>query len=238
MELRALNKTGIEAFKTFLHQLRQDESIPVPTDILTDSTYSEKRNWGITIQDKEFATRYELGEYLTKLFKGKKTPSEVSSDNGLWAWLALYFFEQICKHDEDGNLKPEKDDSNYILSDTIRNWHRHAIRTTFMFVQRYGDKVRFMFSSSMNTRGELTEQISATQYLISCSGVIDTASKLYTDAIEDTPKRGAASSSKGSIRRFVAFLNQITLTYDVYQLNSKQLMDLLPSEFDRFIAQN
>jgi hypothetical protein len=65
---------------------------------------------------------------------------------------------------------------------------------------------------------------------------METAGELYTDAHTSGFKRGAASSRKGGARRLVAFLNQITLTYDIYSMSKEQLLNLLPSEFNRFKA--
>jgi len=234
MELRSLTDTGIAEFRKYHAGLKKDPALPVPVHLLTDEPYSLSLSWGISIQDKPFSSRHELAEHLVTLIGKKKKAHELSSQEGLWTWLALRYFEQICRTDDGGNIYPAKDESNYILGNR-KNWHRHAIRTTYMFVERYGDAVKMMFSK-LDERGEVTEQLSATPYLYSCRGIMETAGELYTDALTSGFKRGAASSRKGGARRLVAFLNQITLTYDIYSMSKEQLLNLLPSEFNRFKA--
>ncbi len=234
MKIRLLTEAGIEGFKKYHSELLDVSTTPFPHHLLTEEPYSENFECDISIEKKSFSSRYDLGKYLVERIGKEKLAHEISGQAGLWAWLALFYFEKICEKNDDGSICPLKDMSNYILG-SRKNWHRHAIRTTYFFVERYGESVKMMFSK-LEKRGEVTEQLSATPYLYSCRGVMETASELYTDPHTGGFVRGAASSKKGGARRFIAFLNQLTLTYDIYSLSTEELMGFLPKEFNRFKA--
>jgi hypothetical protein len=93
-----------------------------------------------------------------------------------------------------------------------------------------------MFSKPPGERGEIVEQLSARQEIAACPAVIAAASELYNDAERRTFKKGAAGRSRGSIVRLIKVLQQYQLTYDLYSLSGRQLVSMLPSEFDRFRA--
>ena len=54
------------------------------------------------------------------------------------------------------------------------------------------------------------------------------------DRSRGLPKRGAqgAAEHPGTLRRFVRVLQQLDLTYDIYGMSGKTIVDLLPPEFD------
>ena len=87
----------------------------------------------------------------------------------------------------------------------------------------------------MSTRGEMMEQMMARQEIFSMEGVIKLASRLYLDPEKRTFKRGTTTRRKaGCIDRYVSWLNQLKLTYDLFSMSSEDLEELLPDEFDRF----
>ena len=80
--------------------------------------------------------------------------------------------------------------------------------------------------------GDVAEQLSARQERISNPTVMAVASRLYVR--KKTIRRGAAGRGPGSARRFAAVLNQLDLTWDLYDLEPEGLLRLLPAEFDAF----
>ncbi len=125
---------------------------------------------------------------------------------------------------------------NYILSSDRRHQYRHAIRTTYLFVKGYGERVYFMFCNPPDKRGEITEQIAARQDIFGCRGVIEAASSLYFDKLRMSPKRGASAKGPGTVRRFGIVLRQLGRTYDLFSLSEQEVLDLLPAEFDKFMS--
>lgn len=235
MKLRRLNSIGISRFADWLDSLRGGGTDPTPAYLLEDAECSSEMEWKVEVEDRTFESRYELGEYLVSRL-GVCDQRVIQNDAGLWTWLALFWFDQLCPRGPDGNRKP-RTNANYILSDRQRDYHRHAVRTTWLFVREHGETVRFMFSNPLSKRGEVTEQLTARPYFLSCPGLMEAANVLYNDSNRGTWKRGAAGSRSGSVRRFGRVLKQLELTYDLYSMDRDEILSILPAkEFARFMT--
>lgn len=235
MRLRRLNKRGVAHFQAYIDGLRKGKDEAPPSELLSSNDYSEDIPWLIILdENRAFETRYAMGDYLTRALE----PCDLtllSLDIGFWSWLALFYFDQLCPW-EDGPGRKVREDANYILSLNYLKRMRHAVRTTYIFVNRFGEKVRFLFSAPMDVRGEIIEQISQRQELTNCDEVILAASILYNDPDKLTFKRGATTkNSAGTVHRYIKVLEQFSVTYDLYSVPSAELIELLPSEFERFL---
>ncbi|MEW6230104.1 MAG: hypothetical protein AB1700_18810 [Bacillota bacterium] len=234
MKLRRLNSTGISRFVDWLDRLRAGKSDPTPIYLLEDAECSGELEWDVDIDDRDFKNRYELGEYLVERLKVCDQRA-IQNDAGMWTWLALFWFDRLCPAEPGDSRKPLRND-NYILSDRHRDYHRHAIRTTWLFVREHGQTVQFVFSNPLSKRGELTEQLTSRPYFLSCPGLMEAAKDLYSDPNRGTWKRGAAGSRAGSVRRFGLVLKQFELTYDLYSMKKDEILSILPfKEFTRFM---
>lgn len=230
--LRRLNEDGMALFSNCIVAIRSGSSSEVPFGILEDSKFSDDIEGAPTITKSDFATRFEMGEYLIDVLSDFDW-HEIAHDAGLWSWLALYFFDQLCPADATGKRKPSME-YQYVLSRDYRHHSRHALRTTCEYIRQYGASVHFMFSKSPCERGEIIEQLSARQEIAACPGVVEVASALYDDAERGTFKKGAAGRGRGSIVRLIRVMQQYQLTYDLYSVTGAQLFEMLPAEFDRF----
>ena len=233
--IRKLNGAGLSAFEQYLRDLREGEKLELPFHLLTDSRYSEPLEDFPDVERREFRTRYEMGAYLTEILEDVDMQS-LLGDRGFWSWLALYWFDQLCPASADGSRKPSQI-YNYILSPNYNHRPRHAVRTTWLLVSRYGETALFLLSKKPSERGELVEQLAARQYLIACRGVIEAASRLYYDPERRTFRRGSTSTKrKGNIRRYVGYLQQLDLTYDLYSLSGEDIIGMLPEEYKGFLS--
>jgi len=232
-QVRRLNDEGIDAFQNHNRELAKGAKLSTPSHLLTDPRYSESIDMDCTVENRAFETRFELGRYLVDVLK--ESPSQsIMGDVGFWSWLALYWFDQLCPVQKGGGRKPSKP-YNYILSRNYNHRPRHAIYTTWMLVGRYGETAIFLLSKQLHERGELIEQLAARQYLISCQGVIEAAKELYHDPERKTFKRGATSRKRrGNIRRYISYLQQLDLTYDLGTIASESLLSMLPEEYSAF----
>lgn len=73
--------------------------------------------------------------------------------------------------------------------------------------------------------------------LISNRNVIEAVDRLYVSVRPEgaMPKRGATTRTRpGNLRRLIAVLQQLDLTYDLYATPADKILDLLPPEFDRW----
>lgn len=232
--IRRLNERGLKFFHNYIDRIAGGEKSDPPIAILTDDNWSDTVEFTKEIEMKTFKTRYEMGEYLEQLFRDINS-QDIISDIGLWSWLALLWFDQLCPTKSDGTRKPSKP-YNYILSPNYNHRPRHALRTTWQLVSKYSGNTRFLLSKSPNERGELLEQLAARQFFIGCTGIIEAASQLYTDPLRNTFKRGSTSQKRrGNIRRFINYLQQLELTYDLYILPGNEIIKMLPREYSGFL---
>jgi len=233
MLIRKLNSDGLKEFENFIENLRNGARRDTPFNLLTDVKTSEEIPDSIEIDQKEFSNRYELGNYLVGQIGDTDIQGHMG-DIGFWSALALFWFDQLCPKKQDGSRKPSMS-YNYILSEKYNHRPRHAIYSTWQLASQYGEHAKFLLCREMPVRGELIEQMLARQYFLGCEGVMKAASKLYYDEESHSFKRGAAArKSAGCISRYVSWLQQIELTYDLFSISSEDLLTILPSEFDRF----
>jgi len=233
MKIRKLNKLGIKEFEQFIENLRNGGKQNTPDYLLTEPSTSEVLEFDIELEKGLFANRYELGTYLTEKLNDVDIQKFIG-DSGFWSALALYWFDQLCPLKADGSRKPSMV-YNYILSENYNHRPRHAIFTTWQLVELYGEHSRYLLSRELPVRGELIEQLMSRQYFLSCTGVMQAASALYYDSERKTFKKGAAGrSSAGCVYRFVNWLQQIEINYDLFSLSSDDLISLMPKEFERF----
>ena len=230
---RKLNETGISEFNRFIENLREGGKRNTPDYLLTDPSTSEELGWSLELDKRKFESRYELGLHLTGALANTNIQSLIG-DNGFWSGLALFWFDQLSPLKHDGTRKVSMA-YNYILSESYKHRPRHAIFTTWQLVDRHGENSRFLLSRELPVRGELIEQLMARQYFLSCQGIIEAASKLYYDAEKGTFKRGATGrKSAGCVYRFVNWLQQLEVNYDLFSMSCDDFFGLMPDEFDRF----
>lgn len=232
MKLRKLNGQGVEIFRTYVNDLREGHEQNYPLYLLDSNEFSQKIAIDVAIGNEKFDSRYQMGVYLVDLLKNQNMTPYIG-DIGLWSWLALYWFDQLCPV-KAGKLIPNMD-YNYVYSPGWGKRHRHAVYMTWQLVNRYGPDCAFMLCKTMSSRGEITEQMMARQENLSSRGVMELGNNLYFDENTGLFKRGAAArKSPGCIARYITWLDQIKMTYDIYSISADDLESLLPDEFVRF----
>ena len=235
MRLRRLNADGLHDFESFISQLRNGNEQNTPQYLLESSEYSTELEIDVDVDEqREFVSRYEMGLYLIEIF-GDHDMQPFIGDQGFWSWFALAWFGQLCPT-INGQRKPSKE-YNYVLSRDYNHRPRHAIYMTWQLVHRFGKDAKFMLCKPVATRGEITEQLMARQEVLSSEGVVRLGSRLYFDATTGGFKRGAAArKSAGCIARYMSWLQQQQMTFDIFSTTSDELAELLPDEFDRFLV--
>lgn len=234
MRIRKLTEYGQTEFTSYISRLRDGGVEEIPLWLLEHSDTSVEIEEAIDVEDINFSSRYEMGEYLCKKLKDTKIQKYIG-DQGFWSWLALFWFSQLCPENKDKSRNPSMY-YNYVLSKDYKHRPRQAVYMSWQLVHMYGEDARFLLCKEMSVRGELIEQLMARQDILSMRGVMTLASSLYTDKSNGQFKRGAAArDSAGCVSRFVSFLQQLELTYDLYMLKKNELEDLLPGEFAKFM---
>src|SRR5689334_15336330 len=93
--VRALNSIGIEQFRAYLDALRSGDSSEPPWALLDDPACTSELTARAEVDTREFGSRWSAAEYLVKQL-ATLPAAEVENNRGLWAWLSLLYFDQVC----------------------------------------------------------------------------------------------------------------------------------------------
>ena len=242
MLVRQLNETGVNSFVVYLAELREGGGHEDPPwDLLTDDETSTLVPDAPELdQSYHFGTKADCANYLVEKFSG--TPPEVTySHNGLWTWLALFFFDQLCPANSSGIRKPLANTCYAFQADfepyNYLRGYRHLLYIPFQITKLHGGEVgRALLLPRVSIHPDMMEQIAARQEFVSNRSVLKAVDLLYLDTAGGGAnlKRGSTNRRRaGNVRRFVSMMQQLDLTYDLYALTGNQLIELLPSpEFD------
>jgi hypothetical protein len=238
-EVRKLTFDGIGLFERWLED--PNSAFP-PSDLLSGDEYSEVLE-GLEIDPgRKFASRYEFGEYLNEVLPPSDFKSLMGRANdGLWAWLAVLYFEQLS---EKGIRRGE----HYIPQRSgLRGslTYRHAARTSYELVHIHGENAQVCLSVPMHTYGDMTEQLASRQTLAHNRGFFTVAARLYLR--NGKLIRGASSRAKppkkrkagdrtgfGAGDRLALALKRLDLTFDTQIMDSDGLVAVLPKEFSKW----
>ena len=235
--IRRLTDDGIEAFRTYLAELRGGSVLPLPYHHLTAPGTSVRMGGETTIEKKSFPTRLELARYLEDRLSSvpMDAPAE---DKNLWSWLSLFFFDRLCPAEKSGIRKPGKD-YRHILEPGYPNGHRHLLAGAYLVYTVYGlgDALcPLLLWTPLPMESRFHHQLAVRQTLITNRGVLEAAHLLYFNSANGQPKRGALGrkNTPGTLLRFIDIVQQLDLTYDLYSMTGREILKLLPPEFDRW----
>jgi len=236
MIVRRLSEAGIARFSQFLDSLSSEHTLPYPEDLLESEEDAVLPGVKIDIENKPFENRFAAAKYLHEKFEDPRLQG-IENDSGIWAWLSMFYFEQLCKTDEDGNYHPGEMARWIPENDNFRKYYRHLLRGPFSIYRTHRDKPEralALLCGPLSEPGDVVEQLAARQELVTNAGVMELATNLYYDLAKKTLKRGAAGRGPGSARRLADLFNQLDITWDLYGMTSDKLLILLPAEFNKF----
>jgi hypothetical protein len=238
--IRKFTDEGLEQFRRYLAELRKGATSPPPFDLLNDPVTSKPVHEEIQIENREFATRIELAQYLDDALAEVEIDN-IETDVYLWSWLSLYYFEQVCPQQKDGTRKPGRD-YRHILEPGYPNGHRHLLCGTYLVYTIYGlgeDLAKLVLWTPLSMESKFHHQLAGRQTLITNKGVLEAAQQMYFNEKAGRPKKGALGekSSPGTLLRYIDIIQQLDLNYDLYSMTGKEVLELLPAEFNTWIGQ-
>ena len=237
MNLRRFNTDGINSFATYRARLALEPNLPPPVQTLEDPALTEEIAGEIEVPKRSFATRLEVGRFLNELLEssGIALPER---DRGLWTWLTLFYFDEVCPEDGNGHRKTHNDAARLLpILDNHQRFYRHLLLGPFLGARAHRDnpdRAIAMLCNPVWQPGEIAEQLASRKELVTNRGIVELAAKLYYDSARKTFKTGAGSKTRGAPRRLADLLNQLDLTFYLYGMSADELGALLPKEFDRF----
>lgn len=237
MRLHRFNDDGITRFGKFLDMLSVDAGLPAPTDLLTDPTSAVPLSPGIEIHAQRFTNRMDAARYLDSVLS-QIEGIDVERDAGLWTWLSLFYFDQLCPPDGRGHRKPMERARWIPAVDDARRYYRHLLAGAYrVYVAHRDDPYRAMvlLHVPFPKIAHFWFQLASRQEQVTNPAIMGAATELYLEQTGTKAKRGATThNAPGSISRLAYVLNQFDPVWDLYAMTKTQILNLLPHEFDRF----
>jgi len=234
MILRQFNGQGINAFKRFLAECRQNSATPVPQALLEDDALTLKVAPSIEVTPQRFTQRQDAADYLTTILEGLPS-DDIAKNAGLWTWLSLFYFDEVCPP-QNGH-RNVKNDYYYIFEPgNMRHFYRHLL-----FIAWYAKRVshpfdRLYMKRTFSSLDKITVQVMKRLYLARIPCIFEVLDRLYWDVQRNGPRRGIVDERKvtpGDLdHRFPQRIRQLEKTYDLFSLTADQLIDLLGEEFN------
>jgi len=234
--VRALNADGVARFAAYLEALRGGSHADPPRELLDDPQCTSELSAEARVDAKPFASRWGMAQHLAERLAGLP-PDEVEENAGLWTWLALSYFDQVCPRQADGTRKPGRD-YRHIPDFAFMYRYRHLVYGSFAVYRRHRGYAILVLSGPLHVESGIYQDITSRQDLLASRGVIEALNALYLDRSRGLPKRGAQRGNlPGTVRRFVRVMQQLDLTYDIYGMSGAAILQLLPAEFDAWQGQ-
>ena len=238
IEVKSFNKSGIIAFQNFLQATRDKANPPNPVELLDDSGLIEVRYEKLMVESRSFASRRDAADYFHQQFR--EVPSvELRNDAGMWTWLSLFYFDQICP-EIDGERKVRNDYTYVFMPDQSMYFYRHLL-----FIAWYAKAVapehnRLFLDTTLHQLDKFTEDIFKRLYLTRIECIFEVLDRLYWDRGTNRPRKGVNSPRNvvagDLIHRFPTRIRQLEKTYDLMSLTADQLLELLGDEFSHLAS--
>ncbi len=234
MLARRLTDTGIAQFEAFVNALPKDPDLDAPKELLTASLSSAPLDVDVDAEPREFHSRLETAEHLTRILRGD--PTALRNDRGFWTWLSLCWFDELCPVVRERRRPGHAARWIADLDNPRRTW-RHLLAGPFQILRAHRDdpqRAMVLLSGSIHRPGPLTPLLASRPSLVTCHAVVGAATRLYYNPATARIRPGLNRNTPGSPRRFTDILSQLDLTWDLHSLSVEELLDLLPAEFDHF----
>lgn len=238
MKLRRLSDLGLERMGIFLDSLTTEVPENYPDSILTDQATSETLPVDIEIdRDRRFTRRFDAAAYLYESLALFRTPTyqHLERDRGLWAWLALIWFNQLCPPDRNGIFKPKERARWIPVLNDARRYYRHLLLGPYLIYRMHAstpDLTEAVLSNELHVgTSEVFRTIIETQQFVTSVSVVALIGRLYYDSGRGRLIRGAGTKGSGGVRRLGNVLSQLDRTFDLHSIRIDELVSLLPQEF-------
>lgn len=245
--IRALNEAGLQDFMRFIEQTRASEKagepgMPAPIHLLTSDDKTSLISIDVKLDStKKFGDRYELAKYLHSVL-GPDFRDELYDLSGLWAWIALFYFDQLRA--AEGNTQRSE---HFIPDEWAKRTpgqdlgYRHSVRTPLLLLRRYGEQFARFFLTGRPTyqMGDIVEQFVSRPKALRSDRVRATMLKLYQSKTGGF-KKGAATrpaksrkshAGRGGIRRFAGvYVPRVKLGFDIDEMDADEIIATCGSE--------
>ncbi len=235
--IRKFNDEGLLYFREHLDVLRSNNTLELDRNLINNEDYTIILYPETNIEFLPFTSKLQMAEYLYPRLNTLSLENKFY-DAGLWSWLSIFYFDVICPVDKNGD-RSIKEIQRYIPDKKInwRNYYRHLIALPLRIYDFHRDMPKILYSSEPDKVGEVVEEIASRQDIVMNGGILEAANLLYWNKNKQSSKPSITTKNRpGNIRRFVAVIQQLDLTYDLQSMSGGEIIKLLPQhEFERWI---
>jgi hypothetical protein len=125
MIVRQFRESGIAEFRGFLAQCRTNPSTPPPLSLLEDDAHTEVLRPPMVVAPQQFPTKADAASYLAQVL-APLPDHEVALNAGLWTWLSLYYFDEVCRLKQ--GKRAVTNDYSYVFEPKVSyHYYRHLL---------------------------------------------------------------------------------------------------------------
>lgn len=238
MQLRKFNNAGIDAFQRFLAAYRENPREAVPVTLLESEDHSLLVPNKIEVEAREFSSRRDAANYFHEVL-APLSPDTIRKDAGMWTWLSLFYFDQVCPA-SNGSRKVRNDYTYIYMPDESRYFYRHLLFIAWQVKQLAPKHNRLFLDSSLVTLDKMTTEVFKKLFLTRIPCLFELLDRLYWDCANNRPAKGVVSPHKVSagdlVHRLPTRIRQLEKTYDLHSLEANQLLEILGDEFQQRAA--
>ena len=188
---RARAAEGIARFRAYLEALRSASRADPPRECLDDPVCTSDLSAQARVDAKPFASRWGIAQHLSERL-APVPPEEVEDNAGLWSWLTLFYFDQLCPRQPDGARKPGRD-YRHIPDFSSLYRHRHLLYGSFAVYRRHRGYAILVLSGPPHFESALYQEITSRQDLLASRGVIE-APHAFASLRSSCPRGGYPKS--------------------------------------------
>lgn len=232
MIVRQFNADGIVTVRRFLARCRDVSATPVPLELLNDSALTQPLRREISVCERGMSTKADAANYLASVLS-PLGDAEVAENDGLWTWLTLFFFDQVCP--VRSGQRAVKNDYHYVFEHkNPRHFYRHLLFISWRVLKVAPMHNRLFLTTPLTTLDKVTTEVMKRLYITRIPCVFEVLDRLYWDEKRKKARAGIVGQQikPGDLmHRFPIRMRQLEMTFDLQSLNADQLIELLGTEF-------
>ena len=236
--LRSLNSEGVLRFRSWLGEARASKKRPKQPDyLLHDERFSTDVSEVVELPVERFSSAWDAAEALSAPLS-ILPPHELESSGGLgnvglWSWLALLYFDEVCPKIPLATNRyiPETEGAEAGL-----RYYRHLLAGPFRMYRQLGKLAAPALNSPLSSHNVLYRSFADHQDFVQNPGIVEAMNLLYFDPKAGALRRGLANAdAPGTLARFFPVMQQLELNYDLLGMSADEIIELLPFEFDYWV---